>query len=492
MHIIHVSSEMAPVAKVGGLGDVLQGLSRETLRMGHSCQVILPKYQNLHLASLEDFCKIPTHFELSFDGSPCRIEVWRGIMQGVEVFFIDPQEPCFFFEREEAYGYGDDINRFTFFSLAALEFLSVLGFPDIIHCHDWQTALLPPLFYERYSQLCSKNVRLLFSIHNLEYQGHCLEADLERIGVNGSFFHCPEKLQDDFQPHLLNLMRGAIVYSNWITTVSPRYAIEALGDLGGKGLHQILHRYQGKFSGVLNGIDWDYWNPKSDPLIAKHFYASEAPHTGKQANKRALQEELGLELSDGPLLGSISRLVPQKCPHLIRHGMERAIEWGGQFVLLGSSPIEEIQAEFEDLQKEYAEHPQVSLILQNSERVAHQIFAASDLFMVPSLFEPCGLTQLLAMRYGAIPVVRETGGLADTVFDLDYSEKKEGERNGFVFKHADETGLDSALSRAFELYRSHPQKWRKLISRVMKEEHSWKKPTEEYFQLYEKLLPARN
>jgi starch synthase len=273
-----------------------------------------------------------------------------------------------------------------------------------------------------------------------------------------------------------------VVYSNFVTTVSPKHAFEAKNQGQGFGLEGTLHEHAAKYGGVLNGIDFDAWNPAADPLIPSPFDVDTT--AGKEKNKRALRSRFELAESDKPIVAHIGRLDPQKGLDLVRHAIFHCLERGAQFVLLGSSPERSINESFCRLKEEFRGNPDCHLEIGFHENLAHLIYAGADLMLVPSRFEPCGLTQLIAMRYGTIPVVRSVGGLADTVFDIDDSERAPEIRNGFVFEHDDQTGLEYALDRAIICYTEKPQTFRQLRQTAMRADHSWNVPGQHYLNIY--------
>jgi starch synthase len=277
-------------------------------------------------------------------------------------------------------------------------------------------------------------------------------------------------------------MKGGIVYSNFVTTVSPTHAGEARDGGQGFGMEPTLRDHSAKFGGVLNGIDYGAWNPETDPYIPATY--SLATMEGKQANKAALRERFSLAAGDKPIVAHIGRLDPQKGLDLVRHAIFYCIEQGAQFVLLGSSPDPSIDAYFHHLKHEFGEHPDCHLEIGFDEELAHLIYAGADLMIVPSRFEPCGLTQLIAMRYGTVPVVRSVGGLADTVFDFQYSDREPSARNGYVFHHDNHPGLESALSRAFDCFAKHPKDFQTLRQNAMRSDHSWNIPGQHYLNIY--------
>lgn len=496
MHIVHIASELAPLAKVGGLADVLLGLSRELSWKGHDVDIIIPKYDCMDSNEIRDLT-IDTQELLSFyDGSWHQNVIWIGWVENLKVYFIEPHHPKHFFDRGCFYGCDDDVDRYLYFARTALEFLLKRGLsPDIIHLHDWQTAIIAPLYYDVYQALGLTKPKIVFTIHNLEYQGKCSPDHLDRIGLDSSNYLTPEKMQDPIYVNTINLLKGGIVYADFVTTVSPNYAWEVKTPEGGRDLDKIILKYQDKFKGILNGIDYSYWNPEIDRYLPAHFSQREIPSNKKDRNtidkkayiKKVLRERLMLAEVHRPIVGCIARLVPQKGIEMIKHALTHIVEKGGQFVLLGSSPIPSINSEFHALKHQFSDHPHVYLILHHQEELAHLIYAGSDMFIVPSLFEPCGLTQLIAMKYGSIPIVRKTGGLADTVFDVDYSGLKFEETNGYTFDYPDNTGIDSALDRALHCWYNNPDKWRKLMLNAMNIDFSWNKSSDAYLDIYKKL-----
>lgn len=496
MHIVHVASELAPVAKVGGLGDVLLGLCRELSWKGHDVDIIIPKYDCMDSNNIRDLNIDYLNLMSYYNGEWHSNTVWIGWVENLKVYFIEPHHPRHFFNRGCFYGCDDDLERYLYFCRASIEFMYKKGIaPDVIHLHDWQTACIAPLYVDMYNAMNYKRSKTVFTIHNIEYQGKCAPADLDKIGLSGKEYLTPLRMQDPLNQNLINLLKGGIVYSNSLTTVSPNYAKEVLTKEGGRGLESTLLAHQKKFKGILNGIDYSYWNPEIDRYLPAHYSSRELPANRKDHNtldkkafiKNMIRERLLLAEDHRPIVGCITRLVPQKGIDLIKHALTRTIDKGGQFVLLGSTHDPMISAEFHDLKRRFADHPQVHITLHHQEELAHLIYAASDIFIVPSIFEPCGLTQMIALKYGVIPVVRRTGGLADTIFDVDYSGKKFEETNGYTFDLPDKSGLDSALDRAIDCWFHNPEKWRKLMINGMNIDFSWNYPSKEYVSIYEEL-----
>ena len=481
MKIVQVTAEFAPIAKAGGLGEVLVGLSRELVRQGDEVEVILPKYDFLHFDKISQVTK----------------NVYITEYQGCRLHLIDSPEH---FHGGKIYGAEDLIGRFLYFSRAALEYLEERGEPiDILHLHDWHTAFCAPLMRDVFKKRVSVK-GILLTIHNGEYQGQCSPADLDAIGVQGEHYLTPERLQDDDPktPEMINLLKGGIVYSDAVNTVSPTYAQEILTPEMGFHLDATCRKYRSKLSGILNGIDQNLWNPKVDPALLAHYDGESSLETilkAKAKNKRVLHERFHLDLKKGPWIGGVTRIVSQKGPELLKETLKETVEKGGVFILLGSAPQEpKLRAEFYALKAEYAGHPQVLLHFEYDETLAHEIYAALDFLIVPSLFEPCGLTQLIAMHYGTVPIVRATGGLKDTVFDCEDPTVPASKRNGFTFPGATAASLRSALDRAFHLFHTDPVTFQILIRRGMQLDFSWKKPAQVYKKLYVKIqsIPTKN
>ncbi|KAM4112186.1 hypothetical protein ACJW30_05G121800 [Castanea mollissima] len=443
LYVIHIAAEMAPVAKVGGLGDVVAGLGKALQKRGHLVEIVLPKYDCMQYDRIRDLRVLDVVVESYFDGQLFKNKIWVGTVEGLPVYFIEPHHPNKFFWRGEFYGEHDDFKRFSFFSRAALELLLQAGKkPDIIHCHDWQTAFVAPLYWDLYAPKGLNSARICFTCHNFEYQGTAPAAELASCGLDVHQLNRPDRMQDNSAHDRVNPVKGGVVFSNIVTTVSPTYAQEVRTAEGGKGLHSTLNFHSKKFIGILNGIDTDAWNPATDTFLEVQYTANDLQ--GKAENKEAMRRHLGLSSADvrKPLLGCITRLVPQKGVHLIRHAIYRTLELGGQFVLLGSSPVPHIQREFEGIAHQFQNHDDIRLILKYDESLSHSIYAASDMLIIPSIFEPCGLTQ----------------------------------------------SVNNALERAFNLYKNNPEKWQQLVQNDMNIDFSWDSSAAHYEELYAKSV----
>lgn len=486
MFIVQITPELAPLAKVGGLADVVTGLSRELEMRGNSVEIILPKYDCMRYDHIWGLCKTYDDLWVPWYGGQIHCTVWFGFVHGRKCFFIEPHSQDNFFNRGSIYGFDDDILRYAFFSRAAIEFLWKAGkHPEVIHCHDWQTALVPVFLYEIYQHMGMSHPRVCFTIHNFKHQGVTGDFLLNATGLHRPeyYFH-HERLLDNHIPHALNLMKGGVVYSNFVTTVSPRYAGETKDGGQGFGLEPTLHTHHYKYGGIVNGIDYDTWNPEIDPHIPAHYNVDDIDQ--KYANKRALRDRLLLADNAKPIIAFIGRLDPQKGLDLVRHALFYSLNHAAQFVLLGSSPEHEINNYFWELKRHLNDCQDCHIEVGFDEDLAHLIYAGADMIIVPSLFEPCGLTQLIAMQYGTIPIVRSVGGLADTVFDKDHAHHKPlHERNGYVFHNYDNAGIESAISRAIACYYEYPDHFRDLMKNALRCDYSWKSAGQHYLNIYD-------
>jgi starch synthase len=485
MYIVMVATECAPVAKVGGLADVVFGLSRELEIRGNQVEIILPKYDCMRYDHIWGLQRVYDDLWVPFHGQGVHCSVFFGFVHGRKCFFIDAHSERNFFNRGVFYGHDDDVERFAFFSRAALEFMLKSGkHPDIIHCHDWQTGLVPVLLFDIYKFLGMDHTRVCYTLHNVKHQGLTGEHILRASGLNDpGYYFSPERLRDNHNPFALNLMKGGIVYSNFVATVSPKYAFEISNTEQGYGLGHTFYVHRQKFGGILNGIDYDVWNPETDRHIP-HNYSIDTLD-GKYRNKEALRHRFFLRDGYRPIVAYIGRLDHQKGVHLIRHALFYSIGNGCQFVLLGSGGDPEINGHFWHLKHHLNDNPDCHLEIGYNEELAHLIYAGADLIIVPSLFEPCGLTQMIAMRYGTVPVVRDTGGLHDTVFDADYAMRPYHERNGYVFRDFDYGGIESAIVRAVGMWNHYPPHFRELMVNGMRCDYSWNHPGGHYLNVYE-------
>ncbi|HAM52720.1 MAG TPA: glycogen synthase GlgA [Nitrospiraceae bacterium] len=487
MFVVMIASECAPVAKVGGLADVVFGLSRELEIRGHVVEIILPKYDCMSYDHIWGFQVSYQDLWVPWYNGAIHCTVWFGFVHGRKCFFIDAHSADNFFNRGTYYGFPDENRRMAFFTKAALEFMLKAGKrPDIIHTHDWQTALAPVLLFEIYKFQGMENQRVCHTIHNFRHQGVAGADILWGTGLGRpEYYFSKDRLGDDFNPSAINFTKGAVVYSNFITTVSPQHAWEVRHTDQGYGLGHILHMHQQKFGGVLNGIDYEMWNPETDAHIHHHYSVDSLD--GKYRNKEALRDRLLLRKDYKPLIAYVGRLDTQKGLHLIRHALFYSLWNDAQFVLLGSGPELGINDYFWQLKHYLNETPDCHLEIGFDEKLAHMIYAGADMIVVPSMFEPCGLTQMIALRYGTVPIVRAVGGLVDTVFDWDYSSKPLSEHNGYVFYQADYQGLESAMRRAIGLWNLYPEEFRRLIVNGMHYDYSWNHPGQNYLNIYEHI-----
>jgi starch synthase len=478
MKVVFVSSEIVPFASTGGLGDVAAALPKALAALGVTTFRMMPLYGRI---DRERFRLIKCDLTLSvpMGGNLYAAEVWMQVFENVTTYYIYNRQ---FFDRPELYGeaghgYEDNFERFLFFQKAAILLMDQLELrPDIVHCNDWQTALVPMLLhYGVNGQGRTMREKTLFTIHNLAYQGWAPQELFYLTGLPQSCYtmHTLEYFGE------INSMKGGLVASSAINTVSPRYAEEIQTEAFGCGLHDILRIRRKVLHGILNGIDYRRWNPASDPHILANFSAENL--SGKQECKRFLQEAAGLPTDPSvPLIGMISRLAPQKGIDLLLDSMDQLVESGAQLLVLGSGdrPYEEALRRWGEMRPDC-----VSVWIDFSSTKAHQIEAGSDLFLMPSAFEPCGQNQLFSMSYGTLPLVHSVGGLYDTVVDAD-----EGEAGcGFKFSDYSPASLMSCLARALTAYRD-PAVWNRLVQTAMKRDFSDQKMAQSYVALYQTML----
>ncbi|SRR5579875_368936 len=485
MYIVMVATECAPVAANGGLADVVFGLSRELEIRGNAVEIILPKYDVLRYDHIWGLTLAYGDLWVPWYGGAIKCAVWFGFVHGRKCYFIEPYSQDNFFNRGTLYGCPDDAIRFAFFSKAALEFmLKANKRPDVIHCHDWHTGLVPVLLFEMYKFCGMPNQRVCYTVHNFRHQGVAGQEVLWATGLGRpEYFMSPDRLADPANPTRVNFLKAGIVYSNFVTTVSDRYAWEVRHTDLGCGLGHTLYLHRNKFGGIRNGVDYDVWNPEIDRLIP-HRYGIDTVQN-KYLNKEALRDRLWLRKDFKPIVAYIGRLDAQKGAHLIRHALWYSLANGAQFICLGFAPDPAIGGEFLRLKQQLNDNPDCHLELRFDEALAHLIYAGADLIIVPSNFEPCGLVQMIALKYGTVPVVRAVGGLADTVFDRDYSDRPMEERNGYVFYQGDPPAIESALKRALGLWFHYPEEFRALMLNGMRCNYSWELPAQHYLNVYE-------
>ena len=471
MKVLFASSEAYPFAMSGGLADVAGALPKALRKRFVGCRIILPLYGTIseELRNKMSFvCSVtvPVSWRRQYCG------VFEAHQDGVIYYFIDNQ---FYFKRDSLYGHYDDAERFAFFSRAVLEVLPHIDFkPDIIHCNDWQTALIPvylDAFYK--GSEFYKDIKTVFTIHNIQYQGQYGGEIL------GDVLGLPEERRGIVEyGDCINFMKGAIQCADKVTTVSPTYANEILSPYYSHGLDGILKQFTYKTTGIVNGIDVDVYNPETDKLIYKNFTVEDI--SGKAVNKASLQKELGLPQNpDTPLIGIVTRLVKHKGIDLVKCVFEEIINQDVQFAVLGSGEWE-FETFFYEMSKKYPE--KVGLKLGFNPTLAHRIYAGADMFLMPSQSEPCGLAQMVALRYGTIPIVRETGGLNDTIKD-----SHDGFGNGFTFKNYNAHDMKYTVMRALEGYK-HKDGWSILRERAMKCDNSWKTSANAYLGLYKEIV----
>ncbi|MCI9028228.1 MAG: glycogen synthase GlgA [Lawsonibacter sp.] len=480
MKILFATPEAAPFIKTGGLADVAGSLPQALAAEGHEVRVILPLYEGVS----EDW-RAKMTFLKYFNVTLAWRQVYCGIFevehQGVTFWFVDNE---YYFKRWQIYGHFDDCERFSYFSRAVVEAPGQLGWaPDIIHCNDWQTALVPVyLLEEKYRIPELAGTRTVYTIHNIEYQGRYGDQVLQDvIGLDRSYFN-----EGMLAYHRdVNLMKGAIMASNFVTTVSPTYAQELRTPFYAHGLDGVINQQSGKLEGILNGIDVDLYDPAKMEGLAANFTAK-APVKGKAACKAALQQAVGLEENpDIPLVACVSRLVGHKGFSMVTDAIHDIMGLGTkgvQMVVLGTGDWQYEEA-FRYAQGQYP--GRFSAQLTYSAPLSNMIYAGADIFLMPSVSEPCGLSQMIAMRFGTIPVVRETGGLKDTVTPYN---KFEGTGRGFTFGNINAGDMVWVLREAVDLYNDDKKAWRGLQKESMTADFSWKNSARQYLEIYKRIL----
>lgn len=475
MKILFVASEAHPFVKTGGLGDVAYALPKTLRNLGVDIRVIIPKYSTIadsfkeKLKTLSTF-NVPVGWRNQYGGLQY-LEY-----DGIPYYFIDNE---YYFKRPCSYGYYDDGERFSYFCRAVLEAIDTMDnfTPDIIHCNDWHTGMIIPLMKEHFSWKNNyKNIKTIFTIHNLQYQGVFSKEILGELLSLGDEYYAEEKLK-----HYdgVSFMKGGLNFADKITTVSNTYAEEIKTSFYGEGLHGLLCSRNSDLSGIVNGIDTVMYNPRKDKELFFNF--DENNIENKFLNKLKLQEQLNLPVNkDIPMIGMVTRLASQKGIDLINCVLEEILQMNVQLVILGNG-----EKDYEDTFRYFAEkYPdKLSANITFNNELAKKIYAGSDLFLMPSLFEPCGIGQLIALRYGTLPIVRETGGLKDTV--TSYNEIT-GEGNGFSFSNYNAHDMLYTIKRAVTLY-ENKSVFNTLIRRALTEDNSWTTSAKKYIELYSSL-----
>lgn len=476
--ILFAASEAMPYVKTGGLADVTGSLPRCFDRHRYDVRVILPKYACMDasfLPQLQFVCR----FYVNLNWRRQYVGIFTAEYKGVRYYFVDNE---FYFAGEQLYhNIYEDVEKFAYFSKAVLTCLPYIDFePDIIHCHDWQTGLIPVYLRTAFGDnLFYARMRTVFSIHNLKFQGRWkLKEVMDITGLPAQIFS-PRGLEFYGEA---NYLKGGVVYADAVGTVSPGYAEEICTPEGGEGLHGLLTGKPNRIFGILNGIDYEEYNPVNDPHIKANF-GTEDVLEGKRKNKEALQCELGLAAgADMFLIGMVSRLTDQKGLDLIMYVLDELYsEKKVQLVILGEGE-ERFESALRQAQCRYPDR--LGLFIGYSDELAHRIYASADAFLMPSLFEPCGLCQMISMRYGTVPIVRETGGLKDTV--LSFNEY-ENTGTGFSFRNYNAHEMLYIVRYAYHIFKDHRENWNAMIKRAMRQDFSWDLSARQYEALYERL-----
>ena len=480
MKILFASSEAHPMIKTGGLADVAGSLPRAIRNLRHDIRVVIPAYQSV-LKQTGKY-NLVAHLDLEGVRQPVRILAGRLPGSAVTVYLVDSPEH---FDRagnpytmKQGSAWPDNAERFTVFCRAiealALNAADLNWQPDIVHCNDWQTALVPPLL-QRHLQ----HPATLFTIHNLAYQGLFDWKVFKNLELPADFWST-ETMEFHNQ---FSFIKGGLVFADWITTVSPTYAEEIQTRAYGYGLEGLIRHRRNNLTGIVNGVDYGVWNPGRDPLIPVQYNVRSLAH--KQENKQALQEHFALPVEDKtPVFAVISRLVEQKGIDLILEIVPKLVKQRAQLIVLGSGDSK-LEAAIRAAVTAYPQH--VAAHIGYDEPLSHHIEAGADIFLMPSRFEPCGLNQIYSQRYGTVPIVRRTGGLADTVTDTTPASIEAKTATGFSFTHATAAALMEAVERALGYYQQ-PQVWEQLVSTGMRQDFSWRHSAQLYIDLYKKVL----
>ena len=477
MKILFAASEVAPFIKTGGLADVAGSLPQALAKEGHEVKVILPLYEGINgdWRSQMTFVK---YFNVTLSWRQVYCGIFSLEREGVTYWFVDNE---YYFKRWQMYGHFDDCERFAYFSRAIIETPGQLDWaPDIIHCNDWQTALVPVyLLEEKYRIPQLGSTKTVFTIHNIEYQGRYGDQVLEDvIGLDRSYFN-----EGMLAYHRdVNLMKGAIMASSFVTTVSPTYAQELRTPFYAHGLDGVINQQSGKLQGILNGIDTQLYDPAANPGLACN-YTFKTLDKGKAVCKQALQQAVGLqENPDVPIIACVSRLVGHKGFSLVTDALHEMMALNIQMVVLGTGDWQYEEA-FRHAQSQYP--GRFAAQLTYSAPLSTMIYAGADLFLMPSVSEPCGLSQMIAMRFGTIPVVRETGGLKDTVTPYN---KFDGTGRGFTFSNISAGDMLWVLREAVDLYHNNKKAWRGLQKESMSADFSWTNSAKQYLDIYQRIL----
>ncbi len=477
-NILFVASEAAPFIKTGGLADVVGSLPKCFNKDEFDVRVIIPKYMCI-ADEWKNRMNYVTHFYMNLAWRSQYVGVLEMKYDGIQYYFIDNE---YYFAGAKPYGnIYQDIEKFAFFSKAALAVLPSLNFrPDIIHCHDWQTGLIPVMLHDKFQEGdFYRGIKSVMTIHNLKYQGVWDVKTVRDITGLPAYYFTPDKLEAYGDA---NYLKGGIVYADAITTVSETYAEEIKMPFYGERLDGLMRARSNSLRGIVNGIDYDVFNPETDPMIEYHYNARNF-RKEKIKNKRALQRELGLEQDDSKfMIGIVSRLTDQKGFDLIAHMMDEMCQNNLQIVVLGTG-----EEKYENMFRHFAWKYQgkVSANIFYSDALAHKIYSSCDAFLMPSLFEPCGLSQLIALRYGTVPIVRETGGLKDTV--QPYNEY-ESTGTGFSFANYNAHEMYYTIKYAMQVYYDKKREWNKIIDRGMAMDYSWNSSAKKYEEMYNWLL----
>ena len=477
-NILFIASEAVPFIKTGGLADVVGSLPKCFDKAYFDVRVIIPKYLCIK-ENLRNDMKYLNHFYMDYLGQSRYVGILEYVYEGITFYFIDNES---YFWGAKPYGdWYYDLEKFSFFCKAALSSLPVIGFkPDVIHCHDWQTGLIPVHLKDKFrGGEFFRDIKSVMTIHNLKFQGVWDVKTIQRFSELPDYYFTPDKLEAYKDG---NMLKGGLVFADAITTVSNTYADEIKTPFYGEGLDGLMRARSNSLRGILNGIDYDEFNPETDTMIAQNYNARTF-RKEKAKNKKELQAQLGLVQDEKKfMIGIVSRLTDQKGFDLIQFAMDEICSDDVQLVILGTGD-EKYENMFRHYDWKY--NDKVSANIFYSEPMSHKIYAACDAFLMPSLFEPCGLSQLMSLRYGTVPIVRETGGLKDTVEPYNEFENR---GTGFSFQNYNAHEMLAVIRYAERIYYDKKREWNKIIDRAMATDYSWNTSAVKYQELYDWLI----
>eukprot|EP00899_Mesostigma_viride_P005268 jgi/Mesvir1/14742/Mv05386-RA.1 len=492
--VVHITPELGEVAELGALAGTVAGICQAIQKKSVYVEVILPKYDTINKNAVSELRRVDSmKFSFPFGGKTFENHVWTGVVGGIPVYFIEPVT-LDFFRRGQVYGCDDDFERFSYFCRASLELLLALGkMPNVIHLHNWQTALVAPLYWELFYHKGLNKSRIVFTCHNFKYQLQEEPRKLELVGLSPDFLNQPDRMQDNFFTDKVNILKGGIVFSNKVTTISAQYAKEVMTAEGGSGMHSTLKAHQGKFMGVLGGLDEKKWNPAIDKALPARYSMGESSREGKRTCKKALLKRLDMSMTsealNKPLVACFCRqLNNPEILALVEQAINSTLRAGGRFIFMGSSRQPRMQIALEGLSRDFQRGTDDGrMLVKYDEDLARLMYAGSDITLSLPITEPGSQNELIALRYGSVPVARQLPGWSDCVFDVGDPNINKRDANGFVYGGTDFASVDGTLKRALAYY-ANPDKWQVLVDQGMSMDFSWDaNASDDYLAMYESV-----